>query len=69
MKSGLTAVFPLIVFIFSNSATAQSRQDDSIFYQTAISNTVLKTGKPGSQIVFFEVIKYLIRTLVLAKTA
>jgi len=40
MKSGLTAVFPLIVFIISNSAIAQSGQDDSIFYQTAVSNTI-----------------------------
>jgi len=40
MKSGLTAVFSLIVLIVVHSANAQTTQEDSIFYQTALTNTL-----------------------------
>jgi hypothetical protein len=40
IKFILSAVFPLILFLFSNTAPAQSLQQDSIFYQTALTNTV-----------------------------
>jgi hypothetical protein len=39
MKPGLTAVFPIAVLIIVHSAIAQTGQD-SIFYQTAVTNTI-----------------------------
>jgi hypothetical protein len=40
MKSGLTAVFSVIVLTIVHPANAQFAKDDSIFYQTALSNTI-----------------------------
>jgi hypothetical protein len=40
MKSGLTAVFSLIVLTIVRPANAQSAREDSIFFQTALSNTI-----------------------------
>jgi hypothetical protein len=40
IKFILSAVFPLIFFLFINTVHAQSLQQDSIFYQTALTNTM-----------------------------
>jgi predicted RNA binding protein YcfA (HicA-like mRNA interferase family) len=40
IKFILSAVFPPIFFLFSNTLHAQSLQQDSIFYQTALTNTI-----------------------------
>lgn len=40
MKSGLTAVISLIVLTVVHPANAQTAQEDSIFYQTALTNTI-----------------------------
>jgi hypothetical protein len=40
MKSGLTAVFSLIILTVVHPANAQTAQEDSIFYQTALTNTI-----------------------------
>lgn len=39
MKPGLTAVFFVIVLIFVHTVNAQTEQEDSLFYQTALTNT------------------------------
>jgi hypothetical protein len=59
MKPGLTAVFSLIVFAVSNPAIAQSGQDDSILYQTAVSNTVsIYKRQLGDQSPFYNGSRY-----------
>ena len=40
MNSGLTAVFSLIVLTVVHPANAQTTREDSIFYQTALTNTI-----------------------------
>jgi len=40
MKSGLTAVFSLVVLFFVHPVNAQTAQEDSIFYQTALTNAI-----------------------------
>jgi hypothetical protein len=40
MKSRLIAVFSLIVLTVTHPANAQTLQEDSIFYQTALTNTI-----------------------------
>jgi len=68
MKSGLTAVFSLVVLTIINPVNAQTAQEDSTFYQTAITNTLLIYKKQlGDQSPFyngsrFSPIGYVFRT-------
>jgi len=59
MKSGLTAVLSLIIVIVVHPVNAQSAKDDSIFYQTALSNTISIYKKQlGDQSPFFNGSRY-----------
>src|SRR5258707_1590565 len=59
MKSGLTAVFSLIVLIVVHVAKAQTKQEDSIFYQTALTNTISIYKKQlGDQSPFYNGSRY-----------
>ena len=40
MKPGLTAVFSLVVITFFHPVNAQTAHEDSIFFQTAVTNTI-----------------------------
>ena len=40
MKQGLTAVFSLVVITFFHPVNAQTAHEDSIFFQTAVANTI-----------------------------
>jgi len=40
MKFGLPAIYLLIILLFTIPATAQSRQEDSIFYQSALTHSI-----------------------------
>ncbi|HSZ34909.1 MAG TPA: hypothetical protein VK772_16450 [Puia sp.] len=40
MKFGLLSIYLLTASLFSNNASAQSQQEDSIFFQTAVDHTV-----------------------------
>ena len=59
MKSGLTAVFSLIVLTIIHPANAQTAQEDSIFYQTALTNTLSIYKKQlGDQSPFYNGSRY-----------
>ena len=59
MKSGLTAVFSLIVLILVHPANAQTTQEDSIFFQTALTNTLSIYKKQlGDQSPFYNGSRY-----------
>jgi hypothetical protein len=59
MKSGLTAVFSLIVLILVHPAKSQTTQEDSIFYKTALTNTLSVYKKQlGDQSPFYNGSRY-----------
>ena len=59
MKSGLTAVFSLIVLNIIHPANAQTRQEDSLFYQTALTNTIsIYKNQLGDQSPFYNGSRY-----------
>ncbi len=59
MKSGLTAVFSLIVLSIVHPANGQIAKDDSIFYQTALANTISIYKKQlGDQSPFYNGSRY-----------
>ena len=59
MKSGFSAVFSILVFI-NNTVSAQSPQEDSAFYQEAISNTLsIYNGRLGYQSPIYNGSRYL----------
>src|ERR1700748_1618082 len=59
MKSGLTAVFSLVILTCVQHPTAQTAQEDSIFYQTAITNTISIYKKQlGDQSPFYNGSRY-----------
>jgi hypothetical protein len=59
MKSGLTAVFSLVILTFVHPVNAQTIQEDSIFYQTALTNTISIYKKQlGDQSPFYNGSRY-----------
>jgi hypothetical protein len=59
MKSGLTAVIFLIVLIMVYPVNAQTAQEDSLFYQTALTNTLSIYKKQlGDQSPFYNGSRY-----------
>src|ERR1700748_1906480 len=59
MKSGLTAVFSLVILTCVQHSTAQTAQEDSFFYQTALTNTILIYKKQlGDQSPFYNGSRY-----------
>ena len=59
MKSGLTAVFSLVVLFFVHPVNAQTAQEDSIFYQTALTNTIsIYKHQLGDQSPFYNGSRY-----------
>jgi hypothetical protein len=59
MKSGLTAYFLLIILSFVHPVNAQTAHEDSIFYQTAITNTISIYKKQlGDQSPFYNGSRY-----------
>lgn len=59
MKSGLTAVFTLIILAVVHPVKAQTAQEDSIFYQTALTHTILFYKKQlGDQSPFYNGSRY-----------
>lgn len=59
MKSGLTAFSLLIILSFVHPVNAQTAQEDSIFYQTAITNTISIYKKQlGDQSPFYNGSRY-----------
>jgi hypothetical protein len=59
MKSGLPAVFSLIFLIIVQPANAQSMQEDSIFYQAALTNTIsIYKKQMGDQSPFYNGSRY-----------
>ena len=59
MKSGSSAVFFLIVLIVVHPAKAQSIKEDSVFYQTALTNTLsIYKNQLGDQSPFYNGSRY-----------
>jgi hypothetical protein len=59
MKSGLTAIFFLVVLTFVHPAYAQSEREDSIFFQTSLANTISIYKKQlGDQSPFYNGSRY-----------